>query len=62
MLEAILLAFLYGSMGILILCMLFLYFEKPLMKIYFKWSDNRFYKKTGINPSDFPEVQALFDR
>ena len=40
--------------GLLVLAMLFFAFEKPLRKLYLKWSDKRFEKRTGIDMKRFP--------
>lgn len=38
----------------LILCGLFFLFEKPLRRQYIRWSNQRFQKRTGIDPTQFP--------
>ena len=37
------------GISLLVLNMLFFLFEKPLYRLYVKWSRRRFYKKTGID-------------
>jgi|GEM_PF-6384938 len=55
--ETLWLVLIWGPVGLLIVCETLFFFPKllnPFFRLWARWSDWRFYKKTGIDPRDFP--------